>query len=293
MTGGVAAARQDRALAADPLGADLLGAEARVVDERRLDGQVAVVTGGGGVIGAAIADRFARAGAKVVIGDLDAERAEAASRTVGAGALGRVLDVRSQAECVAFIEAAYLVHGRLDVLVCAAGITHIDPLMEVDPETWRRVFAVNLEGALYCLQAASKIMAGQQLLDATGRRGTIVNIGSQGSEFPIPTSTAYGASKRALIYLTETAAVDQAETMIGVSVVLPGMVYDGMWKAVNLSRSRLEGDDFEQRIARDLAETPSGRFQPPEDLADIVLFAASSVGMGISGRTIWGEPHVV
>ena len=81
--------------------------------------------------------------------------------------------------------------------------------------------------------------------------------------------------------------------MIGVSVVLPGMVYDGMWKAVNLSRSRLEGDDFEQRIARDLAETPSGRFQPPEDLADIVLFAASSVGMGISGRTIWGEPHVV
>jgi NAD(P)-dependent dehydrogenase (short-subunit alcohol dehydrogenase family) len=283
MTDKVANEGQDLASAADPL-----AAQVRVAGERRLDGQVAVITGGGGVIGAAIARRLAQAGAQVVIADLDADRTEAAALAAGEGAVGRVVDVSSQVDCHAFIEAL----GQIDVLVCAAGITHVDPLMEVDSDTWRRVFAVNLEGALYCLQAASRIMTAQPIHSATGRRGTVVNIGSQGSEFPLPTSTAYGASKRALIYLTETAAADLAESNIGVSIILPGMVYEGMWKDVNLSRARLQGQDFDVRIDRDLAETPTGRFQRPEDLADIVLFAASSVGLESSGKSIWSEAHV-
>lgn len=136
-------------------------------------------------------------------------------------------------------------------------------------------------------------MREQPISSTTARRGSIINIGSQGSEFPIPSSTAYGASKRALIYLTETAAVDLTEAAIGVSVVLPGMVYEGMWKDVNLARSEARGEDFGERIERDLSETPSGRFQPPEELADIVLFAATATGLALSGKTIWSEPHVV
>jgi D-sorbitol dehydrogenase (acceptor) len=271
---------------------DTSAAEARVAGERRLDGQAAAITGGGGVIGSAIARCFAQAGAAVFIGDLDADRADAAAQGAGDDAVGRAVDVSSQAACHAFIEAARDEFGRLDVLVCAAGITHVDPLLEVGSDTWRRVMAVNLEGPLYCLQAAARIMREQPVHDATGRRGSVVNIGSQGSEFPMPTSTAYGTSKRALIYLTETAAVDLAEADIGITVILPGMVYEGMWKDVNLTRSRLHGEDFDERIARDLADTPSGRFQPPEELADLVLFAAASRGMEMSGKTIWAEPHV-
>ena len=121
-------------------------AEAHVSSERRLDGQVAVVTGGGGVIGAGIARRFLEAGARVVIGDIDPGRAEAAAQVAGAGAIALAVDVSSQPASHAFIQAASETFGRMDVLICAAGITHVDPLLEVDAERWRRVFAVNLEG---------------------------------------------------------------------------------------------------------------------------------------------------
>jgi NAD(P)-dependent dehydrogenase (short-subunit alcohol dehydrogenase family) len=70
------------------------------------------------------------------------------------------------------------------------------------------------------------------------------------------------------------------------------MVYEGMWRAVNQSRSNLLGEEFAERIRRDLADTPTGRFQDPADLADIVLFVAGSQGLELSGKTIWSEAHV-
>ena len=135
-------------------------------------------------------------------------------------------------------------------------------------------------------------MREQAIHEASGRRGTIVNIGSQESEFPIPTSTAYGASKQSLIYLTETAAVNLAPIAVSVNVVLPGMVYERMWKSVNEARSRMRGEDFAERVERDLIKTPTSRSQAPDDLAGIVLFATTSSGLDVSGKTKWSEAHV-
>jgi meso-butanediol dehydrogenase/(S,S)-butanediol dehydrogenase/diacetyl reductase len=135
-------------------------------------------------------------------------------------------------------------------------------------------------------------MAQQDVRPSTGCRGKIVNVSSQGAEFALPTSAAYGASKRALNYLTETAAADLADSAISVTGVYPGMVYEGMWRSVNLERSRVRGQDFREKIQHDLAETPSGRFQSPEELARIILFAVAFHGNGLSGKTIWSEPHV-
>ncbi len=263
-----------------------------VAPEPDLAGQAAVVTGGAGVIGEAIGQVLASSGASVVLGDVVGDRAEAAAARIGARAVGLEVDVRSPDSAGALIDRCLDLHGRIDILVNAAGITHVTPLLEVSAEEWRNVFAVNLDGALFSLQAAARAMRAQAPSDTTGCRGKVVNVSSQGAEFSIPTSTAYGASKRALNYLTQTAAVALADDLISVTGVYPGMVYDGMWKAVNLERSRLRGEDFDERVRRDLADTPSGTFQDPLDLARIVRFAVAYRGLDLSGKTIWSEPHV-
>lgn len=259
-----------------------------------LSGQVAVVTGGAGVIGRAIVAALADAGARVVVGDLDGSRAELAAASAGppTRVIAQAVDVRSPDSARQLVERSAATFGRLDILVNAAGITHVHPLLDVPPEVWRNVFAVNLDGALFCLQAAARAMIEQDVWPATGCRGKIINVSSQGAEFPIPTSTAYGASKRALNYLTQAAAADLADRAISVTGIYPGMVYEGMWRAVNEERSRLRGEVFEERIQRDLADTPTGRFQDPTDLARIVLFVAAYRGLGLNGSTVWSEAHV-
>src|SRR5262245_29124381 len=150
-------------------------ADARLVD------QVALVTGAGQGIGRAIACAFAAEGASVVVADIDAV---AATRTVdaiadrGGRALGLPTDVTSpdsQDRLFARIRGEF---DRLDVLVNNAGIFHVAPLLEFPLEAWRRVFAVNLDGALLATQRAGRIMQGQTPHPRTGCRGKILNISS-------------------------------------------------------------------------------------------------------------------
>jgi len=182
--------------------------------------------------------------------------------------------------------------GRLDALVNVAGITHVDDILEVSLDTWRHVLAVNLEGPLLAAQEAARLMSAQDIDPGTRRRGVIVNISSQGAEVPIPTSTAYGVSKVALNYLSRTLATALEERAIAATIVYPGMVYEGMWKWVNRKRSRLWGDDFDEVVLRDLAETPTGSFQDPDDLARMVLYAVTTPGMVTNGRILWSEAHL-
>jgi NAD(P)-dependent dehydrogenase (short-subunit alcohol dehydrogenase family) len=258
-----------------------------------LQGQVAVVTGGAGAIGRAVAARLLAAGASVVVGDLgDAADHVASAHGDPSQLRAHSVDVRVPESVHALIADTVGWFGRIDVMVNAAGITHVNDLLELPLEVWRNVMAVNLDGALLCIQEAARIMATQDTTRSTACRGKIINISSQGAEFPIPTSVAYGASKRALNYLTETAGAGLADRAISVTAVYPGMVYDGMWRSVNLERSRLRNESFDDRIRLDLADTPNGRFQDPTQLADIVLFVAGYVGLGLNGKTVWSEPHV-
>ena len=183
-------------------------------------------------------------------------------------------------------------YGRLDALVNVAGITHVDDLLEVSLDTWRAVLAVNLEGPLVAAQIAAKLMSAQEVDPRTRRRGMVVNISSQGAEFPIPTSIAYGAGKAALNYVSRTFAAALAQHRIATTIVYPGMVYEGMWKWVNRERSRIWGQDFEEVTQRDLAETPTGSFQDPTDLARMVLYTVATPGMLLNGRILWSEAHL-
>lgn len=257
-------------------------------------GQVAVITGAAGVIGEAIARTFVAAGIRVVLGDVrDAELRRLATELGGSSvAVACPVDVSRPDDVQGLVGKAPEVYGRLDALVNVAGITHVDDILEISLDTWRHVLAVNLEAPLLASQQAARLMSAQDIDPDTERRGIIVNISSQGAEFPIPTSTAYGVSKVALNYLSRTLAAALEQSAIASTVVYPGMVYEGMWKWVNRQRSQLWGHDFDEVVRRDLAETPTGSFQDPEDLARIVLYAVATPGMVTSGRIIWSEAHL-
>ena len=183
-----------------------LGAERRAAARRALRDQVAVVTGAAGAIGRAVAGTFVHAGARVVLGDRRGEALDALAAELGECAAAIECDVTQPEQVARLVGAARERWQRLDVLVNVAGVTHLDDVLDVSLDTWREVFAVNVEAVLTASQQAAAIMASQAVRPETGRRGTIVSIGSQGAEFPIPSSPAYGASKAALNYLSRTLA---------------------------------------------------------------------------------------
>ena len=266
-------------------------AERREAARRSLRGQVAVVTGAAGAIGRAVAVLFAGAGARLVLGDRRGAALHELAADLGTCAAAVECDVTQPEQVARLVGAAHERWQRLDVLVNVAGVTHLDDVLDVPLETWRSVFAVNVEAVLTASQQAAAIMAAQAVRPETGRRGTIVNIGSQGAEFPIPTSPAYGASKAALDYLSRTLAAALERRAISSTVVVPGMVYEGMWKEIVSRRAAADGQSLQEAADPHLAETPTGRFQEPADLAKIVLYVATGRGMALSGRTVWSEAH--
>lgn len=266
-------------------------AERREAERRTLQGQVAVVTGAAGAIGQAVAKLFAGAGARVVLGDRRGEALHALAADLGACAAAVDCDVTHSEQVARLVGAARERWQRLDVLVNVAGITHFDDVLDVTVETWREVFAVNVEAVLTASQQAAALMTSQAVRPETGRRGTIVNIGSQGAEFPIPSSPAYGASKAALNYLSHTLADALEGRAISSTVVVPGMVYEGMWREIVSRRAAAGRQSLEEAAEAHLAETPTGRFQKPADLANIALYVATSRGMALSGRIVWSEAH--
>ena len=271
--------------------AEALEAERREAARRTLRGQVAVVTGAAGAIGRAVARLFAGAGARVVLGDRRGEAPDALVAELGAQAAAVECDVTRPEQVARLVGAARDRWQRLDVLVNVAGVTHLDDVLDVSLETWRKVFAVNVDAVLTASQQAAAIMASQAVRPETGRRGTIVSIGSQGAEFPIPSSPAYGASKAALDYLSRTLADALERQAISSTVVVPGMVYEGMWKEIVSRRAEAQGQSLQEAADAHLAETPTGRFQKPADLAKIVRYVATSRGMALSSRIVWSEAH--
>jgi len=256
--------------------------------------KVAVITGAAGAIGSEIARTFTAGGIRVVLGDVrDAELDRLAAELGGPpAAVACPADVSRPDDVRSLVAMAPELYGRLDALVNVAGITHVDDILEVSLDTWHRVLAVNLEGPLVAAQYAARLMSSQDIDPGTHRRGIIVNISSQAAEFPIPTSVAYGVSKAALNYLSRTIATALEQRAIATTIIYPGMVYDGMWKWVNRQRSHMWGHDFEEVVRRDLAETPTGSFQDPGDLARMVLYAVTTPGMLTNGRIIWSEAHL-
>lgn len=186
---------------------------------RRLNGLSVAVTGGGNGIGRAVAERFADAGAKVAVGDLDADAAQAVADRIGG--VGGALDIADRDALAAFLDAAEAAHGPLDVLVNNAGVDWVGPF-ELEPdEVTRREVEINLLGCIWGTRLAI-----QRMLPRGA--GHIVNVASGVGRVPLPGSAVYAATKHGVVGLTESLRMEYRGSGLGFSLVQPAQVDTAM-----------------------------------------------------------------
>jgi NAD(P)-dependent dehydrogenase (short-subunit alcohol dehydrogenase family) len=186
-----------------------------------LAGLPVAITGAGRGIGKAIAEQFARAGARVAVGDLDAAAAETVARSLSGDALGLALDVADADSFAAFLAAAEERHGALAVLVNNAGIDWIGPFHEEPDEVTRREVDVNLIGTIIGTRLALQRML-------SGQRGHIVNVASGVGRVPLPGSASYSATKHGIVGLTESLRLEYRGSGVRFSLIQPAQVETGM-----------------------------------------------------------------
>ncbi len=241
------------------------------LDRFRLDGRVALVTGGAGGIGLASARLLAEAGARVWIGDLDPETGRGAASSIGAQFVP--LDVSSSESVDAAVNAIVAAEGRLDIGVNCAGIRHLGAGAEgLTDEEWATVLDINTSGVFRSCRAEAKAML-------AGGGGAIVNIASMsGHVVNVPQMQAtYNASKAAVIMLTKSLAVEWAQRGVRVNSVSPGYIETPL-----TARSRA----MPERLDEWLRRTPMGRIGQPEEIAGAVLFLASDAASYATGTDL-------
>jgi NAD(P)-dependent dehydrogenase (short-subunit alcohol dehydrogenase family) len=186
-----------------------------------LAGASAAVTGGANGIGLAIATQLARAGARVAIGDIDAEAAEAAASSIGGDVVGLALDVSDEESFTRFLETAEKSHGPLDLLVNNAGVDWMGPFHEMPPEMTRREVDVNLIGPMTGTRLALRRMLPR-------RSGHVVNVASGAGRVPLPGSASYSATKHGIVGLTESLRLEYRGSGVSFSLIQPAQVETAM-----------------------------------------------------------------
>ena len=240
----------------------------------KLDGKVALVTGGNGGIGLGMARGLAQAGATVVIAGRNqakSQQAVAGLREQGRRADAMEVDVTDEASVNDLIARVIGLHGQLDILINNAGINIRKPVQDLSLADWHAVMDTNLTSAFLCSKAA------WPHLKAAGG-GKVINIGSMMSIFGAAYAPAYGASKGGIVQLTRSQATAWAKDNIQVNAVLPG------WIDTELTQNaRAQVDGLHDRV---LARTPSNRWGTPQDMAGIAVFLASPASNFITGTAI-------
>jgi 3-oxoacyl-[acyl-carrier protein] reductase len=243
----------------------------------RLNGKVAIVTGGGSGFGEGIVRKFVAEGAKVVVADLNAKAAESVAASLGGNAKALRADVTVKADVIGMLEAAQKQFGGLDILVNNAGMGHLpQPLDQLDEDTFDRLAAVNMKSIYLAARHIVPFFKQQ-------KRGNILNIASTAGVSPRPNLTWYNASKGWVITATRSMAVELAPFGIRVNALNP-VAGDTPMLATFM------GGDTPETRARFLSTIPLGRFSTPEDLGSAAAFLCSDeaglvtgVGMLIDG----------
>lgn len=239
---------------------------------KRLEGRVALVTGGARGIGAAVVRELAENGAKVYINYAasgeGAKRLKEELEQKGFKAETVPCDVSDRAAVKEMIDNIFKEEGSLDILVNNAGITKDNILLRMKPEEFDQVIAINLTGSFNCMQAAAKYMLKK-------RYGRIINISSVSGLMGNPGQANYAASKAGVIGMTKTAARELASRSITVNAIAPGFIKSDMTDAL-------------PQEARDslLGMIPLGSFGEPEDIAAMVNFLAGEEGRYITGQVL-------
>jgi 2-deoxy-D-gluconate 3-dehydrogenase len=239
-----------------------------------LKGKVAVITGGNGGIGLGMAQGIASCGASIVIAGRDEAKAATALETLrhmGTEASFIVADVTRKADCVALINRAVEMYGRVDILVNNAGTSVRKMPQDLSEEEWHHVLDTNLTSAFLCSQAAYPVM-----VKAGG--GKMINIGSMMSLFGAPYATAYASSKGGIVQMSRAMATAWAKDNIQVNAVLPGWIDTDLTK-----RARQQVDGLHDSVEK---RTPHGRWGTPTDMAGVAAFLASPASDFVTGTAI-------
>lgn len=241
----------------------------------RLDGKVAVVTGGGGGLGSLAACAFAAAGADVVVVGRTAASLQAAAdavRGVGRRAAAIVADVTRSADVNRMVERAVGEFGRIDILLNNAGVTSPKTVLELTDEDWHRIMDTSATGAFYCARAVAPVMMRQ-------REGSIISMGSILSARGMAKRTAYSAAKAAVMNLTRALALELGPHGIRVNAIAPTVIVTDL----NRELVRTQPQLYQAVLDR----TPLGRLGEPEDIAGALVFLASPAARFITGQTLF------
>jgi meso-butanediol dehydrogenase / (S,S)-butanediol dehydrogenase / diacetyl reductase len=244
---------------------------------RELIGLRAIVTGGATGIGKAIAAALSRQSVKVAIADIDLAGAEAAAKEIGG--LAVAVDVRKRQSVETALADAARRMGGFDILIANAGVSTMQHALEITDEEWDYNFDVNARGIFLSNQIAARVFKAQG-------RGVIVNTASLAARVGAPLLAHYSASKFAVLGWTQALARELAPVGIRVNAVCPGFVKTGMQAREIQWEARLRDVAPERVVADYVAQTPLGRLETPEDVAEVVVFLCSDSARFMTGQGV-------
>jgi NAD(P)-dependent dehydrogenase (short-subunit alcohol dehydrogenase family) len=245
----------------------------------RLQGKTALITGAARGIGLEFARAYIAEGATVILADINAEAVAKAAASLGPQAHAVQMDVTRQDSIDAGFAAAVAKMGRLDILINNAALFTAAPIVEITRADYDKLFAVNVAGTLFCLQAAARQMIAQ------GQGGKIINMASQAGRRGEGLVGVYCATKAAVISLTQSAGLNLIQHGINVNAIAPGVVDGEHWDGVDAFFAKYENKPLGQKKKEVGESVPFGRMGTAADLTGMAVFLATEDARYIVAQT--------
>jgi len=245
----------------------------------RLAGKSALITGAARGIGAAFAKAYAAEGATVVVADLNLARARETAGQIGGQAYAVYMDVTNEASIKEAVRAVEERAGGIDILINNAALFDAAPIAEISRESYDKLFAVNVAGVLFTMQAVARSMI------ARGKGGKIINMASQAGRRGEALAAVYCATKAAVISLTQSAGLNLIAHGINVNAIAPGVVDGEHWEGVDALFAKYENRPLGEKKRLVGEAVPIGRMARAEDLTGMAVFLASAESDYIVAQT--------